>query len=302
MNYKSTKNKLFFNQNYYFCNKINIKMIKYPCAKINLGLNIVSKRADGYHNLETVFYPIPLYDELEVNSTNETFINDKPYKLEKNGIYIDGEDDKNLVVKAYMLLREKFNIPHVHIKLTKNIPTGAGMGGGSSDCAFMISTLNQKFDLNLSKQDMEQIAARLGADCAFFINAKPVFAKGIGDIMLPINISLKDLYITIIKPNIHVSTVEAFAHVNPCIPKKSARDIVMQPIETWRNELHNDFEKSIFISHPEIKEIKEKLYSKGALYAAMSGSGSSVFGIFQKYDESVKEDFYGMFCKIKKMT
>jgi len=275
--------------------------IKHPCAKINLGLNIVSKRADGYHNLETIFYPIPLYDKLEVNATDKTFLNGKPYKLEMGGIGVDGEDDRNLVVKAYLTLREKFNLPRVHILLYKNIPTGAGMGGGSSDCASMISALNQEFKLNLSRQEMERIAAQLGADCAFFINSEPVFATGIGDIMQPMDLSLKEFYIVIIKPNIHVSTAEAFANIKPRIPERSAKDIVMQPIETWRNELNNDFEDSIFINHPEIKEIKEKLYDMGALYAAMSGSGSSVFGLFRKYDEFMKEKFKGMFCEIKKM-
>lgn len=276
-------------------------IIKYPCAKINLGLNIVSKRDDGYHNLGTIFYPIPLYDKLEVNATDETFLDGKPYNLKKGGIIVDGNDDKNLVVKAYLALRKKYNLSRVHINLFKDIPTGAGMGGGSSDCAFMINALNEEFNLNIPTQEREKMAAQLGADCAFFINAKPVYATGIGDIMQPINISMKDYFIIIIKPNIHISTAEAFANIKPRIPQKSVKDIIMQPIETWRDELHNDFEESIFINHPEIKEIKDKLYSMGALFALMSGSGSSVFGLFRECNDSIKEEFSNMFCEIKKM-
>jgi 4-diphosphocytidyl-2-C-methyl-D-erythritol kinase len=276
-------------------------MIKYPCAKINLGLNIVSKRPDGYHNLETVFYPIPLFDKLEVNAIPADETHGKPYLLETDGIKVEGDDDNNLVVKAYMTMRERYQLPCVHIKLIKNIPTGAGMGGGSSDCAFMIKALNEEFHLNLKTDEMEKIAATLGADCAFFIHAQAAFATGIGDILEPIDISLKGYQIVIVKPDIHVSTPEAFAHITPRTPQKSIKEIVMQPIETWRNELMNDFEKSVFANHQEIASIKETLYNEGAVYSVMSGSGSSVIGLFKKTDEQIKSKFAGMFCEVKTM-
>lgn len=273
-------------------------MIIFPNAKINLGLNIVAKRADGYHDLETVFYPIPIHDRLEVTLSDKSFPSGKPYLLTTSGVQVDGDDEYNLVVRAYMRLRSEYTLPNVIIDLTKNIPTGAGMGGGSSDCAYMIRLLNTMCHIQMTPQQMEQTAAQLGADCAFFVQATPAYATGIGNVLSPVNLSLKGYKIVVVKPDIHVSTAEAFAHITPHYPVKHVFDIVKQPIETWKTELVNDFEDSIFANHPEIKEIKEKLYGQGAIYAVMSGSGSSVIGLFRDVNPKMEESFRGMFFRI----
>ena len=193
-------------------------MITYPNAKINLGLNIVEKRPDGYHNLETVFYPINLQDALEVNLLEE----EKEFSLKVSGVPIEGEPENNLVVKAYRLLKKDYpEMPAIDIHMYKHIPTGAGLGGGSADAAFMIKLLNDKFKLNLSIEKMEEYAAILGADCAFFIQNKPVFATGIGNIFEPIQLSLKGYYLVLVKPDIFVSTKDAFAHIIPTQPTQS---------------------------------------------------------------------------------
>lgn len=269
-------------------------MITYPNAKINLGLNIVEKRPDGYHNLETVFYPINLQDAIEVTKLES----DEDYHLKISGVQIEGSADNNLVVKAYRLLKKDFpNIGGIDIHMFKHIPTGAGLGGGSADAAFMIKLLNDKFKLNLSIEKMEEYAAILGADCAFFIQNKPVFASGIGNIFEPINLSLKGYYIVLVKPDIFVSTKDAFANISPQKPQQSLKEIIRMPIETWRATMKNDFEDSVFQKFPEIAAIKDKLYDMGAIYAAMSGSGSSVFGIFREQVEFVDEVFSGCFCR-----
>lgn len=269
-------------------------MITYPNAKINLGLNITEKRPDGYHNLETVFYPIPLQDALEVTRLEEK----KEYTLKISGTPIEGEDDQNLVVKAYRLLKTDFpQMTGVDIHMYKHIPTGAGLGGGSADAAFMIKLLNEKFNLQLSIPQMEAYAARLGADCAFFIQNKPVFATGIGNIFEPVELSLKGYYLVLVKPDIFVSTKDAYALTHPQKPVVSIKEIICQPIETWKDALKNDFEDSVFPKFPEIAAIKDKLYDMGAVYASMSGSGSSVFGIFKSQVEFVDEIFSGCFCR-----
>lgn len=269
-------------------------MITYPNAKINLGLNIVEKRPDGYHNLETVFYPINLQDALEVIQSNS----EKDYTLKVSGVPVEGEPDNNLVVKAYRLLKEDYpDMPSVDIHMYKHIPTGAGLGGGSADAAFMIKLLNEKFNLNISVEKMEEYAARLGADCAFFIQNKPVFASGIGNIFEPIQLSLKGYYLVLVKPDIFVSTKDAFAQIRPQQPVHSLKEIIHMPVETWRATMKNDFEYSVFQKFPEIAAIKDKLYDLGAVYASMSGSGSSVFGIFREQIEFVDEIFSGCFCR-----
>lgn len=252
-------------------------MITFPNAKINLGLNIIEKRPDGYHNLETIFYPIPLEDALEITTRNNS---EEKYALYQSGIEIAGSPETNLVVKAYHLLDEKFSLPPVDIHLHKRIPSGAGLGGGSADAAFMLKLLNEKFALHLNRETLEEYAATLGADCAFFIENTPIFAEGIGNLFSSIPLSLKGYQLVLIKPDIFVSTREAFAQIHPHQPEFSLKDIIARPIEEWKNYLVNDFEKSVFPQHPEIERIKEELYAQGALYAAMSGSGSSVFGIF----------------------
>ena len=269
-------------------------MITYPNAKINLGLNITEKRPDGYHNLETVFYPIPLQDALEV--TRQDGLQD--YSLKLSGTPIEGDAEQNLVIKAYRLLKNDFpEISGIDIHMYKHIPTGAGLGGGSADAAFMIKLLNEKFKLNLSIAQMEEYAARLGADCAFFIQNKPVFATGIGNVFEPIELSMKGYFLVLVKPDIFVSTKDAYALTRPQTPEVCIKDIIQQPIETWKTCLKNDFEDSVFPKYPEIAAIKDKLYDMGAVYASMSGSGSSVFGLFKEQIEFVDEVFSGCFCR-----
>lgn len=256
-------------------------MITFPIAKINLGLNVVERRPDGYHNLETVFFPVQLKDALEVTLMDEAFPSPYDCDLKVTNIPVDGDEQRNLVVRAYQMLKQDFpNLPRVHAHLYKAIPTQAGMGGGSSDCAAMLLLLNQMFQLQLTEQQLIDYAARLGADCPIFILNRPAYAEGIGERLQPISLSLKGYYLAVVRPDIPVSTKEAFSLIKPCRPEKNCRLIIEQPIETWRDELKNDFETSVFALHPEIGEIKEQLYRMGAVYAAMSGSGSSVFGIF----------------------
>lgn len=270
-------------------------MITFPNAKINLGLNIVEKRPDGYHNLETIFYPINLQDALEVTRREN---NDKEYTLHISGFPLEGEPEDNLVVKAYKLLKKDYpGLLPVDIHMYKHIPAGAGLGGGSSDTACMIKLLNDKFSLGLSTERMEEYAVKLGADCAFFIRNKPVFATGIGNLFEPVELSLKGYHIILIKPDIFVSTRDAFAEIKPVRPAVSLKEIVKQPMETWKNSMKNDFEDSVFKKFPEIAAIKDELYDLGAVYAAMSGSGSSVYGIFKAPIENVEDKFCGCFCR-----
>ena len=270
-------------------------MITFPNAKINLGLNIVEKRPDGYHNLETIFYPINLQDALEVTRREN---NDKEYTLHISGSPLEGEPEDNLVVKAYKLLKKDYpGLLPVDIHMYKHIPAGAGLGGGSSDAACIIKLLNDKFSLGLSTERMEEYAVKLGADCAFFIRNKPVFATGIGNLFEPVELSLKGYHIILIKPDIFVSTRDAFAEIKPVRPAVSLKEIVKQPIETWKSSMKNDFEDSVFKKFPEIAAIKDELYDLGAVYAAMSGSGSSVYGIFKAPIENVEDKFCGCFCR-----
>ena len=270
-------------------------MITFPNAKINLGLNIVEKRPDGYHNLETIFYPINLQDALEVTRREN---NDKEYTLHISGSPLEGEPEDNLVVKAYKLLKKDYpGLLPVDIHMYKHIPAGAGLGGGSSDAACMIKLLNDKFSLGLSTERMEEYAVKLGADCAFFIRNKPVFATGIGNLFEPVELSLKGYHIILIKPDIFVSTRDAFAEIKPVRPAVSLKEIVKQPMETWKNSMKNYFEDSVFKKFPEIAAIKDELYDLGAVYAAMSGSGSSVYGIFKAPIENVEDKFCGCFCR-----
>lgn len=252
-------------------------MITFPNAKINLGLNIVSKRPDGYHNLETVFYPIPLCDALEI-------VTAKKNSFTQTGIAIAGDAADNLVMRACQLLKKDYSLPEIDVYLQKNIPFGAGLGGGSADAAFMLKMLNDFAGLQLSIEQLERYGAQLGADVPFFIQNQPVFAEGIGNQFSPISLTLKGYYLVLTKPDIHVSTKDAYAQVKPQAPKKSIREIIASPVETWAADLVNDFERSVFAKFPAIGAIKQKMYDKGAVYASMSGSGSSVFGIFSTLD------------------
>ena len=279
-------------------------MITFPCAKINLGLNIVSKRPDGYHNLETVFYPIPLTDALEIKYMDEKFPSESPCDLKITGKDVDCNEEDNLVIKAYQLLAADFQLPRVHAHLVKRIPTQAGLGGGSSDAAYMIRLLDERFRLNIGIPEMERYAAKLGADCAFFITADPSYAEGIGDVLMPVDVpgaGLGGYYLAVVKPSVAVSTRDAYAAIVPKTPSKCCRDIVRQPIETWKDELVNDFEAPIFAMHPELAAIKQSLYDAGAVYAAMSGSGSALFGIFREQPTGLERELEGMFCQVMKL-
>lgn len=263
-------------------------MITFPNAKINLGLNIVEKRPDGYHNLETIFYPIPLQDALEITPWEG---GERKYKLAQSGIQIAGDDESNLVVKAYKLLDNLHNLPPIEINLLKHIPSGAGLGGGSADAAFMLCMLNQHFQLNIPNKQLEVYAAQLGADCAFFVENKPTFAEGIGNIFSPIELSLKGYKLLLVKPDIFVSTRDAFAQIKPKRPTISLKEVAKMPIEAWKTYMVNDFEESVFPQFPAIADIKALLYDMGAIYASMSGSGSSVFALFKGDATLPKVDF-----------
>lgn len=279
-------------------------MINFPCAKINLGLNIVSRREDGYHNLETVFYPIPVTDALEIKLMGKEFPSEADCDLKVTGNAVDCNEADNLVVKAYNLLAADFSIPRVHAHLYKRIPSQAGLGGGSSDAAYMIRLLDERFRLNIGNAEMERYAARLGADCAFFITADPSYATGIGNVFEPVcglQDKLAGCWLCVVKPDVQVSTREAYSKIVPQKPIKCCKDIVAQPIETWRNELTNDFEEPVFDAHPQLRVIKDKLYALGAMYAQMSGSGSALFGIFRDKPEGIAEMFGDCMTFVEKM-
>lgn len=254
-------------------------MILFPNAKINIGLQVTSRRADGYHDLDTVFYPIPLCDALEVVASPDADAPDCTLHL--LGAPLEGDPDDNLVVKAVRLLRsEGYRFPAIDIWLTKHIPSGAGLGGGSSDAAFTLVLLNNLFTLGISDDRLEELAARLGADCAVFIRNRPVYATGIGNIFTPIPLDLTGYTLVVVKPDIFVSTREAFQGVTPCPPDVTLLHKDTLPIEQWRTTITNDFENSIFPLHPELADIKQRLYLHGATYAAMSGSGSAIYALF----------------------
>jgi 4-diphosphocytidyl-2-C-methyl-D-erythritol kinase len=250
-------------------------MLLFPNAKINIGLNVLSKREDGYHNLETLFYPLGLKDALEFveNHTNAVH-------LSTSGINLETEPQNNIILKAYHLLAEKGSLPGIDIHLHKAIPHGAGLGGGSSDAAFFMKGLNEFFELHLSKEELKRIAVRLGADCSFFIENKPALASGIGEVLTETDLNLKGYFLVLIKPPFGVNTREAYAGIRPFIPDLSLKEAFKQKPENWMSLVKNDFEPSVFKKYPEIALIKQALLDKGALYSAMSGSGSSVFGLF----------------------
>ena len=275
-------------------------MITYPNCKINLGLHVVGKRPDGYHDLETIFLPVhDLRDELEILPLNTPLsqpqaadsspsLGEQPQStMVQDGIVLDNAPEDNLCMKAWRLLHEEFGIPAVSIRLKKNIPFGAGLGGGSSDAAFTLKMLNEMFSLGLSVSNLEQRAAHLGADCAFFIQNRPAYATGIGDILEPLEINIPHSSFLIkikIPEGEHVSTKEAYSGLSPFTshlsPRPDLREAVKRPIGEWRNLIVNDFEASVFPAHPAIAALKEEMYRRGALYASMTGSGAAVFGIF----------------------
>lgn len=270
-----------------------------PNCKINIGLHVVRRREDGYHDLETLFSPIPLRDNLEISLANEL---DAPFRLSVGGKKIEGELADNIVTKVYESLRKEFKFPPIEVTLYKHIPTGAGLGGGSSDAAFMLKGLNELFELGLSDDEMERRVAKFGADCAFFIRNKAAYATGIGDVLTPYSLSLKGKHIVLVKPDVFVSTKEAYANVHPHIPQFDLTSSLKQPIETWRHTVVNDFEESVFPNHPELPAIKQTLYDMGALYASMSGSGSTLYGIFDRPVPEAEKVFKNCFVFTKPLV
>ncbi len=250
-------------------------MIDFPNCKINLGLNIVSKRDDGYHNIETVFYPLPLRDALEIIPSSDGL-----FEFSSSGLPIPGTPESNLCVKAWNLLQEEFGLPAVKMHLHKLIPMGAGLGGGSSDGAFSLKMLNNLFDLGLGNGQLMDFARKLGSDCAFFIDNQPCHAFEKGDRFEPIRVDLAGFAVVIAVPGVHVNTALAYSVVTPKFPAREVNELARLPVGNWKDWLVNDFEKPVFEQFPVIGEIKTSMYELGALYAAMSGSGSAVYGIF----------------------
>ncbi|MBX2842395.1 MAG: 4-(cytidine 5'-diphospho)-2-C-methyl-D-erythritol kinase [Flammeovirgaceae bacterium] len=250
-------------------------MIVFPNAKINLGLNITEKRPDGYHNILSCFYPVGWSDIFEIVPSND-------FSFQSTGIEIPGDPDTNLVVKAFHMLKKKYKLPNVSIHLHKIIPIGAGLGGGSSDCAFAFKALNELFELNLSSKKMQDYAQSLGSDCPFFIENKPLLVSGIGNQFKETNLNLAGKYITLIYPNLHISTKEAYAGIIPQQPENDPFTLLENTIDNWKGNLYNDFENSLFPFHSSLEKLKNDLYDKGAIYTSMTGSGSTIFGIFEE--------------------
>ena len=267
-------------------------MIEFPNCKINLGLNITQKRPDGFHDIETVFYPVKWSDALEIIEGGTA-----PFELSVSGIKVEGKMEENIIFKAYKLLAAEHTLPNLKVYLHKVLPMGAGLGGGSSDAAFFLKLANKQLKLDLSTEKLTTIARKLGSDCAFFIENSPVFAKGKGDEFEPLNVDLSPYHILVVYPGIHSNTKEAYEGCVPAVPGKSIKEIIAQPIGTWKNELKNDFEKTIFKKYPEIEKLKQQFYDNGAVYASLSGSGSAVFGIFGTKPEIVLNKNYLWFLR-----
>lgn len=263
-------------------------MVVFPNCKINLGLRILDKRPDGFHNLSTVFYPVPLKESLEIIRSETT---DRQVQFSLSGNAIEGPEESNLCIKAYHLLKKDFPaLPAIKMHLHKAIPSGAGLGGGSADGAFTLALLNQKFQLHLTQQQLIDYALQLGSDCPFFILNQPCIASGRGELMQPVALSLSGYHLVLVNPGIHINTGWAFTELKKYQPvqmEEGLDTIVTKPVNEWKGLLMNDFEQPVFAHHPEIKAIKEKLYNHGAVYAAMSGSGSTVFGVFNKTFDSI---------------
>ena len=248
-------------------------MISFPTCKINLGLNILSKRKDGYHEINSLMLPIPVKDVLEI-------VPAQTFEFTQSGLPIPGRLEDNLIFKAYEMMKEEFDLPPVKIHLYKNIPMGGGLGGGSSNGAYTLKALNTLFDLNLSTADLQERAAQLGSDCPFFIKNEPQIAKGRGEILTPHSIDLKGKYLLLVNDGTHISTAEAYGRVHPITPTILLENILNSPIETWKNDLINDFEGPTLVDYPQLAKIKQELYELGAFYAAMTGSGSTLYGVF----------------------
>lgn len=266
-------------------------MILFPPAKINLGLHVLGKRDDGYHNIDTCMMAIPLHDVLEILPSDE-------FEFHQSGIEIDGDQEDNLCVKAFRLMQGLYRILNVRIYLLKNIPAGAGLGGGSADATYVLMGLNDFFNLKLSTYQIRELSARLGSDCPFFVEGKPQIAQGRGEILTSIQVDLKGYYIQLINPGIHIGTAESYASIDLYRGNKNVRTILKEPIENWREALTNSFEKKAFQQHPILSEIKDELYQNGAVYSAMSGSGSTIFGLFKEEPKAIREDFFSRILKL----
>ena len=252
-------------------------MLSFPNCKINIGLHVTEKRADGFHSIETVLVPAEWQDILEIVPDEKTG-EDPDFKC--TGIRLFGIKEKNLCLKTYKLLSQHYQMPAIKMHLHKIIPVGAGLGGGSSDAIHTMLILNKIFKLNISENDQQNFASQLGSDCAFFINNKPVYATGKGDELEPIKLKLKNIFCVIVKPRIHIGTSEAYSLIKPRKRNNSLRELIDLPLADWKNSIENDFEKVVFEKYPTIKNIKTRLYKLGAVYASMSGSGSAVYGLF----------------------
>lgn len=250
-------------------------MILFPPAKINLGLKVLGKRPDGYHSIETCMIAVPFTDILEILPAER-------FQFVQTGLKVDGDVNDNLCSKAFHLLQEKYDLKGAYIHLRKNIPMGAGLGGGSADGTFVLRGLNDLFSLGLTNDELRNFATQLGSDCPFFVEDAPQMAKGRGEELESAEVDLSGYYIKLINPGIHIGTAEAYAGVSFSSEEISIASIIQQPMETWKDQLTNDFEQSIFEKYPEIESIKEMLYTEGAVYASMTGSGSTVYGIFSK--------------------
>jgi 4-diphosphocytidyl-2-C-methyl-D-erythritol kinase len=260
-------------------------MVVFPQAKINLGLHVLFKREDGFHEIETCFYPVPLTDVLEAVPSDE-------FKFSQTGLEIPGKPDTNLCVRAFEQLRAEYNISPVHIHLHKIIPMGAGLGGGSSDGAWMLKLLNDLFSLGLDSEKLKHFAAQLGSDCPFFIDGTPAIGKGTGTTLSPAEIQLTGTFIRLIHPRIHVSTADAYGALTPVKNRVSVQELLLRSPATWKENLVNDFSAPIYARHPRIGQIENQLYEQGAFYACMSGSGSAVFGLFDHEPQPMEsEDF-----------
>jgi len=259
-------------------------MIAYPISKINIGLQVTGKRPDGFHNLETICYPVQLRDALEVIEAGRQ-------GFQMSGLDVDGDPGKNLVVQAYELLKAGYRIPPVQIHLHKNIPAGAGLGGGSSDAAYMLMLLNDLFGLKISREQLMQYSLKLGSDCPFFIHGKPVFATGRGEIMQDVQVNLKDYYLILVKPPVHVSTTGAYRNIIPRGSRLSLKGLIGFPVGRWKGNILNQFERYVFEKYPEVGQIKQILYDQGASFSLMSGSGSCVYGLFRSEKKGLEKLF-----------
>ena len=270
-------------------------MILFPNAKINIGLDVLRKRNDGFHDLETIFYPTQLCDILEINQSDD-------FLYSQTGIEIEGDVENNLVVKAFRLLKNEFDFPNVNIHLHKQIPFGAGLGGGSSDAAFTLKGINELFNLEISEDQLLNYAGQLGSDCPFFILNRPVFAEGRGEQFKPVDLSLEGWTMVLIKPECSVSTAEAYGNIKPMVPNEKLLELIKSPVMSWKDKVKNQFEESVFPLYPEIEDIKKRLYNKGAIYSCMSGSGSAVFGMFNSEIADIENEFQNCFIHKEKIV